>query len=537
VGVLLAVVGLGAAGTERLKAAPPVTAIDILLKPDRTMMDRSRTANARLRADYPQGFALDADHTPHITVVQAFVRTADLDKVQAAVAKIAAAEKPATWELKATRYYDIPLGKIGLAGIVVELTPEQLRLQQKLLEAIAAYRSDDAISEAFVPRPDGQPIIKPTIDYVKTFAEKAAGSHFNPHVTVGVGTREFLDKLEAEKFESFTFKPVSLDIFQLGEYGTAQKKLWSSAPIDPLPSWNDGPAKRAILDFVAKTTSAASPDFIPVPERIAVVDNDGTMWPENPIPFQLAFAFDSLKKLTETNPKLLDDVFVKAAQAGDAPTLLADHYKGLFHIAGLTHAGMTVDEFDQRVNEWLKTAKHPRFGRRYDECVYQPMIEVLAYLRAKEYKPFIVSGGGVDFMRVWSDRVYGIPPEQIVGSYARTRFEMSDGKPILIKTTENVFVDDKAGKPEGIHQFIGRRPVMCFGNSDGDKAMLEYTTIANPRPGFGLIVHHTDAVREYAYDAHPRSTGKLVEALADAPKRGWFVVDMAKDWKKIFPFD
>lgn len=306
---------------------------------------------------------------------------------------------------------------------------------------------------------------------------------------------------------------------------------------ESLASWNDGAAKKSILDFVGKATKQGTPDFVPPPERIAVFDNDGTLWPEDPIPFQLAFALDSLKQQIQKNPKLKDGPFVKAALDGDAGALLADHYKGLFHILGLTHAGMTTDEFDQRVREWLKTAKHPRFGRRYDECVYQPMLEVLVYLRANGFKTFIISGGGADFMRVWSERVYGIPPEQVIGSTARTRFEFRDGKPVLIKTTEHLFVDDKEGKPVGIHQFIGRRPVMCFGNSDGDKAMLEYTTVGNPRPGFGLIVHHTDADREYAYDAKPKSSGKLVEALADAPKRGWTVVDMKKDWKRVFGLD
>jgi hypothetical protein len=313
----------------------------------------------------------------------------------------------------------------------------------------------------------------------------------------------------------------------------------SAAPLraaEPLPSWNDGPTRKAVLDFVARVTKEGSPDFVRPAERIAVFDNDGTLWPENPAPFQLAFALHSLKQQVEKNPKLMDDAFVKAALGGDTATLLADHYKGLFHIVALTHAGMTTDEFDKRVNDWLIAAKHPRFNRPYTECVYQPMLEVLAFLRANGFKTFIVSGGGADFMRVWSDTVYGIPPEQVVGSTARTKFEFRGGKPVLVKTTEHAFVDDKEGKPVGIHQFIGRRPVMCFGNSDGDKAMLEYTTVANSRPAFGLIVHHTDADREYAYDANPKSSGKLVEALADAPRRGWIVVDMKKDWKVIFAF-
>jgi len=306
---------------------------------------------------------------------------------------------------------------------------------------------------------------------------------------------------------------------------------------DPLPSWNDAPAKRSLLGFVARITKDGSPDFIPTPERIAAFDNDGTLWPENPVPFQLAFALDTLKQRVAKDSTLADDAFVKAAAAGDFTTLLADQYKGLFHILGLTHAGMTTDEFNTGVDDWLKTARHPRFVRRYDECVYRPMLEVLAFLQANGFKTFIVSGGGADFMRVWSERVYGIPPEQIIGSTARTKFERRNGQPVLVKTTDHVFVDDKEGKPVAIHQYIGRRPVMCFGNSDGDKAMLEYTTIANPRPAFGLIVHHTDSDREFAYDAHPRSSGKLVEALAEADHRGWTIVDMKTDWNRVFTFE
>jgi haloacid dehalogenase-like hydrolase len=302
---------------------------------------------------------------------------------------------------------------------------------------------------------------------------------------------------------------------------------------DPLPSWQDGAAKQAIVGFVEKVTTAGSPDFIPAAERIAVFDNDGTLWPENPVPFQLAFALDSLQQQLPAKPEWQKDPFVKAAVEGDFSKLLADHYKGLFHIIGLTHAGMTTEEFSAQVDEWMKTARHPRFGRPYDECIYQPMREVLAFLRAHGFKTYIVSGGGADFMRVWSERVYGIAPEQVVGSHGQVKFEIRAGKPALVKTMDSIFVDDKEGKPVGIHQFIGRRPVMAFGNSDGDKAMLEYTTIGNPRPSFGLIVHHTDAQREYAYDANPKSSGKLVAALAEAPKHGWLVVDMQRDWKNV----
>lgn len=310
--------------------------------------------------------------------------------------------------------------------------------------------------------------------------------------------------------------------------------LISEAAADPLPSWNSGPAKQAILDFVAKVTDPDSKGFVPASERLAVFDNDGTLWPENPMPFQLSFALDELKRRLPDEPAWKDDPMVQAALTGDLPTLLADHYKGLFHIIDLTGSGMTTEEFADRVRAWFANAKHPRFDRPYDQLAYQPMLEVLEFLRANGFTTCIVSGGGADFMRVFAERVYGIPPEQVIGSNTRTVFELRDSGPVLVKTMNDLFIDDKSGKPVAIHQFLGRRPIACFGNSDGDKAMLEYTTINNPHPSFGLIVHHTDADREYAYDSSPKSSGKLVEALADAPKRGWIVVDMKADWEKIF---
>ncbi|MCO6045982.1 haloacid dehalogenase-like hydrolase [Aeoliella sp. ICT_H6.2] len=304
---------------------------------------------------------------------------------------------------------------------------------------------------------------------------------------------------------------------------------------EPLPSWNDSAPKKAIIEFVEKVTEEGSPDFVPPEERIAVFDNDGTLWPENPVPFQLAYALDTLKKDVEKKPELKKEPMVAAALEGDFEKLLAGpHHEGLLKILALTHAGMTTTEFDQSVKDWFATAEHPRFKQHYDQLTYQPMQEVLAYLRANGFKTFIVSGGGADFMRVWSERVYGIVPQQVVGSNTRTKYELRPSGPVLIKTMDQLFVDDKAGKPVGIHEFIGRRPIACFGNSDGDKEMLEYTTIDNSRPSFGLIVHHTDAVREYAYDAHPKSSGKLVKALKEAPKRGWSVVDMKNDWKQVF---
>ncbi len=308
------------------------------------------------------------------------------------------------------------------------------------------------------------------------------------------------------------------------------------AGADPLPSWKDRPAKRAIMRFVERVTQADSPDFVPVPERVAVFDNDGTLWCENPMPFQLAYALDVLRERVASEPKLKEDAMVQAALAGDFSKLLAGkHHDGLMKIASLTHAGMTTDQFNDSVRDWIRSAKHPRFSRRYAECVYQPMLELLVYLRNNGFKTYIVSGGGADFMRVWSEEVYGIPPEQVVGTTARPRFEVRGDRAVLVRTFDDLFVDDKEGKPVGIHQFIGRRPIACFGNSDGDQAMLEYTTLGNPRPSLGVIVHHTDGEREYAYDSNPKSSGNLATALRAAGDRNWSVVDMKKDWATIFP--
>ena len=303
---------------------------------------------------------------------------------------------------------------------------------------------------------------------------------------------------------------------------------------EPLALWRESEAKSSIMAFVTKVTDEKSPEFVPAPERIAVFDNDGTLWPENPMPFQLAFTLDELKRRITNEPRWKEDPAVEAALAGNVHALLADHYKGLFRIIGLTGSGMTTVEFHDRVRSWLQDAKHPRFDRRYDQLAYLPMLELLAYLRENGFKTFLVSGGGADFMRVFSERVYGVPPEQVVGSNTRVVYESREDGPVLVKTMDNLFIDDKAGKPAGIHQFIGRRPIACFGNSDGDQQMLEYTTVNNPRSSLGVIIHHTDAEREYAYDKDVKSSGKLVTALEEAPKRGWIVVDMKNDWVEIF---
>ena len=304
-----------------------------------------------------------------------------------------------------------------------------------------------------------------------------------------------------------------------------------------LPSWNDTAPAKAIIAFVEKVTKEGTADFVPPAERIAVFDNDGTLWPEYPLVGQLAFILDELKRRIPTEPALAADPMVQAALAVDLAKLLeGKHHDGLMRILALTLTGMTTEEFRSNVEAWLVSAKHPKYGKPYDQVIYQPMLEVLRYLRANDFKTFIVSGGGADFMRIWVEGVYGIPPEQVVGSTSRTTFEVRDSGPVLVKTLDYLFVDDKVGKPVGIHQFIGRQPIACFGNSDGDQAMLQYTTINNPRPSFGLIVHHTDGEREFAYDASA-PWGALVDALKEAAQRGWTVVDMKNDWKRVFAFD
>lgn len=306
---------------------------------------------------------------------------------------------------------------------------------------------------------------------------------------------------------------------------------------DPLPSWNESATKKALVDYVERTTTPGSPDFIPEPARIAVFDNDGTLWPENPQPFQVIFCVDELRRQLPSHPEWKDDAIVQDALAGNFAPLFANHYAGVFHVFALAGDGLTTDEFAARVTAWFQTARHPKFGRPYDRLAYQPMLEVLEWIRSRGFTTFIVSGGGADFMRVFSERVYGIIPRQVVGTTSRPIFELRDSGPVLVRTSDHVFVDDGPNKPVGIFHFIGSRPVLCFGNSDGDLQMLQYTTIANPRPAAGFIVHHDDATREYAYDAHPQSSGRLVEALDQAPQRGWHVISMKNDWKNIFPSD
>lgn len=303
---------------------------------------------------------------------------------------------------------------------------------------------------------------------------------------------------------------------------------------DPLPSWNDSAAKKAILRYVAGVTRDGSPDFVPAAGRIAVFDNDGTLWAEQPMYFQFFFMLDRIRELAPRHPEWKTQEPFASVLRGDMKGALAGGEHAADQLLMATHAGMTTEEFEKSVNDWITTAKHPRTGRLFTEMVYQPMIELLAYLRAKGFKTFIVSGGGIEFMRPWSERVYGIPPEQVVGSGIKTKFELRDGKPVLMRLPGIDFLDDGPGKPVGIHRHIGRRPIAAFGNSDGDLQMLQWTA-AGEGSRFMLLVHHTDAEREWAYDRHS-PIGRLDKALDEAQRRGWTLVDMKKDWTRVFPF-
>ena len=304
---------------------------------------------------------------------------------------------------------------------------------------------------------------------------------------------------------------------------------------DLLPSWADTAPKQAILDFVARVSESNGDDFVPEQDRLAVFDNDGTLWPECPMPFQIAFVVDEVKRLATEQPELAKDPMVKAALEGDFKALFAgEKHDGFMKIMALTHSGMSSDEFARRVKSWFSKAKYPPLGTLYGKATYQPMQEVISLLRSKDFKIAIVSGGGADFMRQFSQDVYDIEPEWVLGSSADVVFELQDDQPTFMKQPTGLYINDKVGKSVRIYQQLGRRPIACFGNSDGDQSMLEYTTIDNPYKSLGVIVHHTDGQRECQYDAKPPFSGKLITALEDASKRGWVVVDMKQDWKTVF---
>ena len=301
-----------------------------------------------------------------------------------------------------------------------------------------------------------------------------------------------------------------------------------------LSSWNDGSAKQSIIDFVNRVTQSSSPDFVVPERRIATFDNDGTLWSEQPMYFQLAFILDRVKFLAPVHPEWKERQPFKAALEGDFKTVISGGIPMMLKLAMASHAGNTTEEYSQLVRDWLATARHPRINRPYTDMVFQPMVELLAYLRANEFKNYIISGGGVEFMRPWTESIYGIPPEQVVGSTSKTKFKMRNGQPMLIRLPEVNIMNDKGDKPVCINQHIGRRPIAAFGNSDGDLQMLQWTA-AGKGARYMLLVHHTDAEREWAYDKKSE-IGHLDQALDEAFKRNWNVVDMKKDWKVIYPF-
>ena len=303
---------------------------------------------------------------------------------------------------------------------------------------------------------------------------------------------------------------------------------------DPLPSWNEGATKQSIVDFVDEVTNEASPNYVNPEDRIATFDNDGTLWSEQPYYFQFQFAFDRVKEMAADHPEWNDNPLFKAALENDMNAVMKSGMKGLMEIIMTTHAGMTTDEFEQIVKEWINTAKHPKTNKLYKEMVFQPMLELLDYLRANGFKTYIVSGGGIEFMRPWTEEVYNIPAEQVVGSSIKVKFEIRDGQPVLLKLPELDFFDDKEGKPVAINKFIGKRPIAAFGNSDGDLQMLQWTA-AGEGKRLMLYVHHTDADREWAYDRESH-IGGLNKGLDEANEKGWTIVDMKNDWKKIYPW-
>lgn len=304
---------------------------------------------------------------------------------------------------------------------------------------------------------------------------------------------------------------------------------------DPLPSWNEGVAKDEIIQFVETSTDPLNANYIEIEDRIATFDNDGTLWSEQPMYFQLSFAIDRIKAMAADHPEWNEEEPYKSVLNGDLNGLMEQGMHGLLTLVMATHAGITTDEFDAIVEDWLKNAKHPKFNKPYNELVYQPMLELLEYLRKNNFKTFIVSGGGIDFMRVWTEEVYGIPKNQVFGSSIKTKFDYNNGQPVIRRLAEIDFIDDKEGKPAGIQRFIGRRPVFAAGNSDGDLQMVQWTTSGEGQR-FGLYIHHTDAEREYAYD-RVSSIGHFDKAWDEAKEKGWTIVDMKTDWKVIYPFE
>ncbi|WP_395607387.1 HAD family hydrolase [Pseudomonas sp. B22129] len=304
---------------------------------------------------------------------------------------------------------------------------------------------------------------------------------------------------------------------------------------DPLPSWNEGPSKKQIIAFVQAVTTEGSQDYVKPAERIAVFDNDGTLWTEQPAYFEVLFAFDEVKRLAPQHPEWNTTQPFKAVLEGDHQALAASGMQGLLEIIGATHTGISTQAFIDNAKSWLKQARHPKTGKPYNQMIYQPMLEMLDYLRGQQFKTYIVSGGDTAFMRAFAEEVYGVPPEQVIGSNFVTQFQLKDGQPQVLRTAKLAHNDDGPGKPESIDAIIGRRPILAFGNSDGDLQMLQWTAAGQGQRLMGLV-HHTDAKREWAYDRNSQ-IGRLDKALDEAGTKGWTVVDMATEWNRIYPFE
>ena len=534
--LILAGCGMLAAQTATAAPGDNLIAIDVLLEPNQVMLDKANASNARLRENYSAGYALDATHAPHVTMLQRYVRVKDLDAVTTALTELFATERPTELQLKAKGYEYTIWSGVAVTIFVVERTPELMRLQQKVNDTVAPFSVSGGTSAAFIDTPSNSEIV----GYVEQFVPKSSGEHYFPHVTLGVAHEDFVKQMKAAPFEAFTFGAKGVAIYQLGNFGTASKKLWEYQE-KPLASWNEGATKQSIIDFVKRVTTEGSPDFVPVPERIATFDNDGTLWCEQPLPVQLYFVLDRVKALAPQHPEWKTTEPFASVLKGDLKGVAAGGERALLEIIMATHAGMTTTEFEQIVRDWIATAKNPKTGKLYTEMTYQPMHELLTYLRANGFKTFIVSGGGVEFMRPWAEQTYGIQPEQIVGSTIKTKFEMRDDKAVLVRLPEVNFNDDKAGKAISINQYIGRRPIMAFGNSDGDREMLEYTQ-SGGGARFELLVLHDDAARETAYgpaNGLPSvALGSFTQALYDqAQKDGWTVVSMKNDWNRVFAFE
>jgi len=534
--LILAACGMLTAQTTTAATGDNFIAIDVLLEPNQAMLDKANASNARLRDDYPAGYALDATHAPHVTMLQRYVRVKDLDAVTTALTNLLATERPTELQLKAKGYEYTVWSGGAVTIFVVERTPELARLQQKVSDTVAPFSVSGGTSAAFIDTPSNSEIVS----YVEQFVPKSSGERFFPHVTLGVAHEEFVKQLKAEPFDAFTFGARGVAIYQLGNFGTASKKLWEYQE-KPLASWNEGAAKQAIIDFVHRVTTEGSPDFVPVPERIATFDNDGTLWCEEPLPVQLFFVLDRVKALAPQHPEWRTTEPFASVLKNDLKGVAAGGERGLLDIIMATHTGMTTVEFEQIVTDWIATAKNPKTGKLFAQMTFQPMLELLTYMRVNGFKTYIVSGGGVEFMRPWAQRVYGIPPEQVVGSSVKTKFEMRDGKPVLVRLPELNFNDNNGGKAVGINEYIGRRPIAAFGNSTGDQQMLQYTQ-GGSGARFELLVLHDDATRDFAYGpARGLPSDPLVHFPPEldeyAKQNGWTVVSVKNDWNRIYAFE